>query len=236
VVRVGGPRPIRAAPASVARRPLTSLSASRAGRYTELVAAVAGAVETALSSRVAAHRLADHATEPTALRFVPWLVERAAFSARLAAMAATHPCLVFTDVRDCYGSIRPAVVRDALASLGADPIACDRLRGFLDGLADRGVRGLPVGPAPSAVLANAVLAVADRALERWGVPYLRWVDDVVAGTPDRAAAERVVAGLAVALGRVGLALNESKTRIVVDPAAEGLAVRASMGGRAVVVG
>jgi hypothetical protein len=81
-----------------------------------------------------------------------------------------------------------------------------------------------------------VLAVADRALERWGVPYLRWVDDVVAGTPDRAAAERVVAGLAVALGRVGLALNESKTRIVVDPAAEGLAVRASMGGRAVVVG
>jgi hypothetical protein len=80
------------------------------------------------------------------------------------------------------------------------------------------------------VLANAVLAAADRALDRWEVPYLRWVDDVVAGAPDRAAAGRVLAGLAVVLGRLGLALNESKTRVVVDPLAEGLAVRASMGG------
>jgi hypothetical protein len=151
-------------------------------------------------------------------------------------MAATHPCLVFADVLDCYGSIRPTVVRDALASLGADPLSCDRVRSFLDELADRGVRGLPIGPAPSAVLANAVLAAADRALERWEVPYLRWVDDVVAGTSDREAAERVVGGLAAALAPMGLALNASKTRVVVDPRAEGLALRASMGGRPAGVG
>jgi hypothetical protein len=201
-----------------------------------VVAAVARTVESALSSRVTAHRLAGCGEEPPALRLVPWRDERSAFARGLASMAATHPCLVFTDVRDCYGSIRPSVVRDVLARLGAAPGSCERVQTFLDELAARGVRGLPVGPTPSAVLANAVLAVSDRALERRGVPYLRWVDDVVAGTPDRNTAERVVADLAAALGRVGLALNESKTRIVVDSAAEGLAVRASMGGRHVRVG
>lgn len=212
------------------------LSARETDRYTRVVTAVARIVEAALSSRVTAHRLAGCREEPPSLRFVPWRDERSAFARGLASMAVTHSCLVFTDVRDCYGSIRPSVVGDALASLGADPGSCERVRRFLDELAARGVRGLPVGPAPSAVLANAVLAVADRALERRGVPYLRWVDDVVAGTPDRDEAERVVAELASALGRLGLALNESKTRIVVDAPAEGLAVRASMGGRHVRVG
>jgi hypothetical protein len=224
------------APTSAVTRTLTTLSASEADRYTRVVAAIARTVESALSSRVTAHRVAGCGEEPPVLRFVPWRDERAIFARGLASMAATHPCLVFTDVRDCYGSIRPPVVRDVLARIGADPRSCERVRGFLDDLAARGVRGLPVGPAPSAVLANAVLAEADRALERLGVRYLRWVDDVVAGTSDREEAERVVAELASALGRVGLALNESKTRIVVDTTAERLAMRASMGGRHIHVG
>jgi hypothetical protein len=230
-VRIEGPRPVAVVPTSAVARTLTALSASETDRYTRVVAAVAPTVESALSSRVTAHRVAGCGGEPPVLRFVPWPDERAVFARELAHLAATHPCLVFTDVRDCYRSIRPAVVRDALASLGADPGSCVRVRGFLEELVARGIRGLPVGPAPSAVLANAVLAVADHTLERLRVPYLRWVDDVVAGTPDRNTAERVVAELAAALGRVGLALNESKTRIVADPAAERLAVRASMGGR-----
>jgi hypothetical protein len=230
-VRLERPRPRQITPGPAAARTLTALSAREAHRYTGLVAAVAGVVESELSDRVAAHRLSAYEVEPPALHFVPWRVERAAFGRGLAAMAAAHPCLVFTDVRDCYGAIRPEVVRDALADVGADPVACDGVRGFLRTLEERGVRGLPVGPAPSAVLANVVLAAADRTLDGWGVPYLRWVDDVVAGTPDRDTAERVIAGLGAALGRVGLALNDSKTRVVFDPSAEGLAVRASMGGR-----
>jgi hypothetical protein len=223
-------------PAPVATRSLTTLTREEAARYTRAVAAVAGAVESSLSAGVTAHRLSAYAVEPPELRFVPWRVERAAFAARLGAIAARCPCLVVADVRDCYGSIRPEVVRDALAGVGADGGDADRIRSFLDELAARGVRGLPVGPAPSAVLANAVLIAVDRALQRWGIPYLRWVDDVVAGTPDRDTAERVTAGLGAALDRVGLALNESKTRVVIDPAAEHLAVRASMAGRRARVG
>jgi hypothetical protein len=229
-VRVDELRPLPVS-SSASTRTLTTLTPGEAARYTRVVAAIAGAVESSLSAGVTAHRLFAHAVEPPELRFVPWRIERAAFSARLGALASTSPCLVVADVRDCYGSIRPKVVREALATLGVEPGDGDRVRGFLDELGARGIRGLPVGPAPSAVLANAVLVAVDRALERWRVPYLRWVDDVVAGAPDRDTADRVIAGLAAALGGVGLALNESKTRVVIDPAAERLAVRASMGGR-----
>ena len=212
--------PFDGRPRSSEPRALTRLSPEESARYTMLVAGVAEVVEAGLSAAVSANRLAGFDRDPPSLRFVPWRVERAAFVGRLAAMARSHRCLVFADVRDCYGSIRPAVVRSALAGLHAEDEACDAVEGFLDGLVRRGVRGLPVGPSPSPVLANAVLTAADRALERWRVPHLRWVDDIVVGTSERGGAERIVAGLAAVLEQVGLELNESKTHIVVDPAGE----------------
>jgi hypothetical protein len=230
VVVVQRARPVDDARAPSGPRPLTALSPEETVRYTRLVAAVAGAVEDGLSPGVSANRLAGFEREPPALRFVPWRLERAAFVGRLAEMAESHPCLVFADVRDCYGSIRPEIVEAALAALHVGDSAREAVRGFLDELAGRGVRGLPVGPAPSPVLANAVLTAADRALEGWGVPYLRWVDDVVAAVSDRRSAERVLAGLAAVLARFGLELNASKTRIVLGPAAVELTATVSIAG------
>ena len=86
---------------------------------------------------------------------------------------------------------------------------------LLTSLEGVGVRGLPVGPDASAVLANAVLAPVDRALREAGIDHLRWVDDVVLSGPDPEAA---VSTLREALGRIDLRLNERKTRIVLDPA------------------
>jgi hypothetical protein len=125
--------------------------------------------------------------------------------------------LVFADVRDCYGSIAPDSVERALARLGCDRRATWRVGEFLCELADRGVRGLPVGPVPSAVLANAVLAGVDDALERAGVRHLRWVDDVVAAAEDTGEAEGILELLGGSLASVGLELNASKTRVVAGP-------------------
>ena len=57
-------------------------------------------------------------------------------------------------------------------------------------IARAGTPGLPIGPEPSAVLANAVLATADAAATHAGVRLLRWVDDVVLVGTDRSSVVR----------------------------------------------
>jgi hypothetical protein len=238
-VHVEEPRPRidPARPASAARpRTLVAFSPETVARYTRLVAAVGAEVEAGLSSAVSANRLVACALEPPALRFASWRAERANFTARMAGLARTHSCLVFADVRDCYGSIAPSIVETALADLGIPAPAAGAVRAFLDEVNLGGIRGLPIGPDPSPVLANAVLARADGALERAGIPHLRWVDDVVAGAADRRCAGRVLGVLAEALQTIGLELNESKTRVVLDPSTAVLSVPVSVAGAGVPVG
>jgi hypothetical protein len=122
--------------------------------------------------------------------------------------------LVAADVRDCYGSISPGAVGRALAGLGAHPSVVGAIRRVLDRLAPDGPPGLPVGPEPSGVLANAVLVAADRAVLRVsGRAPLRWVDDLLAAAPDERGARRIVEALAETLGALGLSLNAAKTRV-----------------------
>jgi hypothetical protein len=80
-----------------------------------------------------------------------------------------------------------------------------------------GVEGLPIGPEPSAVLANAILGQGDRALRESGTPHMRWVDDVVAFARDVPHAIRAADALRRSLRPAGLALHEGKTRVVSDP-------------------
>ncbi|MGH2589947.1 MAG: RNA-directed DNA polymerase [Actinomycetota bacterium] len=217
-------------------RRLVALHPSLAGRYTSLVAAVAPDVEAALSPFVLANRVVASCVDPPTLRLRPWRDERAAFSSRLARLAAGEGCLVFADVRDCYRSIRPDLVERSLASIGCDAGASSAVSAFLARLEEHGERGLPIGPDPSPVLANAVLAPLDRELAFLGVPHLRWVDDVVVGVGGRDQAERVLAVLRHELARLGLELNEDKTRVVVDPASAADVTTISLARRRVPVG
>ncbi len=180
--------------------------------YTRLVAQIAATVEAALSHRVVANRVATCAVEPPVLRLRPWRTERNAFLARLSGLAGAGGALAFADVRRCYASISPSTTGAGLRALGVGT-AAGAIEAFLEGLEPDGVRGLPVGPDPSAVLANAVLAHADRALERAGVAYVRWVDDVALSSADPSGALDVLRG---ALEEMGLRLNERKTRVVLD--------------------
>jgi reverse transcriptase-like protein len=191
-------------------------------RYVELVAGSAGALEARLSDGVVANRVRSWRLEPPELRLRPWRVERRVFAARLSAMAERSQPIAFADVRRCYASITPATVGRVLRRDGIG--TADALERFLCRLQRAGIAGLPVGPEPSAVLANAVLATVDRALERAGIRHLRWVDDVVLAHEDPEAALEVVRD---ALATIGLRLNERKTRVVLEPAAIGSRPRMS---------
>ena len=199
-----------------AARELVVLHPSLDTRYTSLVASIAADVESSLSPVVAANRLVGWSVDPPRLRFRPWRDERAAFNARLARLATGSGCVVFADVRACYRSIYPEAIGWALRAAGCDALESARMVSFLRGLEATGSVGRPVGPAPSPVLANAVLAAVDRSLAGFGITHLRWVDDVVAFAAGPVDAERVLAIVRAALEPLGLELNDRKTRVVVD--------------------
>ena len=103
-----------------------------------------------------------------------------------------------------------------LRAAGCHPADVDAVVAFLQRSASWGLRGLPVGPDPSAVLANAALLPVDRSLR--GLVALRWVDDLVVVAPTAADAPSILRVIREAAGEAGLELNESKTAILTDPA------------------
>lgn len=214
VERASSPPPI---PPGTRDRAVVVLHPALAARYTRLVAAVSPAVDAALGRAVVANRVAAARVDPPELVLRPWRLERLAFARRLSALAARTSCLVLADVRDFYPSVTPRTVGRSLLGLGVPPASAGEIRRFLGRLAGLGVRGLPVGPDPSAVLANAVLSGLDRSLSGSGLEHLRWVDDVAIACSDRDDAARVLELVRAALAEVGLEPNERKTRIVVDP-------------------
>jgi hypothetical protein len=141
-----------------------------------------------------------------------WTGTRATWDRHLsAAIATASPGTTFavTDVRACYPSIGPETLR---RSLGPSADVVVRL---LERFGDGGVRGLPVGPDASAVLANAILGRLDLALRRPGVRHLRWVDDVVLWG-GRADVVRALARAHRTASELGLELNPTKTAILAD--------------------
>jgi hypothetical protein len=195
------------------------LPASLHERYIALVAGIATDVDAALGATVAANRVAVARVDPAELVLRPWRRERVAFVRRLSALAAGTPCLAIADVRACYASIAPGAVERSLTALGVADAPAAGIRRFLEGLADEGIRGLPIGPDPSAVLANAVLAGVDRALSERSGEHLRWVDDIVVACRGPEEARAVLELVRLALADVGLRPNERKTRVVRDPVA-----------------
>jgi len=198
-----------------AERTLAILAPGIATEYRRLVAVAAPRIEAALGDRVLANRVARTSVRPPELHLRPWRLERWLFADRLARLASASATIAFTDVRDCYACIGPALVRSELEAIGAP--GAEALEGFLAALAGEGIRGLPVGPDPSAVLANAVLSHVDRALRREGIDHLRWVDDVVLAASDPGRARQGLELVRRALGELGLRVNADKARVVAHP-------------------
>ena len=189
-------------------RRLARLARADDARFRSLVDRVGPAIERSLTDPVFANR-ARPASRPASL--APWRPAHRRWRRAIDDACAGGGAAIATDVEGCYGSITPEAVGRSLERLGAPADHVAELVGWLRSVGELGVDGLPVGPEPSAILANAVLGVGDRALERSGVRWLRWVDDWVIVASDLRTAERGLADLASALRAEGLRLHEAKT-------------------------
>ncbi|HKZ75253.1 MAG TPA: RNA-directed DNA polymerase [Actinomycetota bacterium] len=196
---------------------LSVLDAATTSAYAAAVARVAPAVEGALGGEVVANRVALAGPGPPFLRLQPWRPARARFLMTARRMSAAAGTLLVADVHRCYPSILPELVGDSLVRLGCEGSDVHDVVAVLEALTLAGVPGLPIGPNPSAVLANAVLAPADHALRAMGVRHLRWVDDFWVFAPDRTAGAAALRQLRASLGDAGLTLAGEKTRLIDRP-------------------
>ncbi|GIU96634.1 MAG: hypothetical protein KatS3mg013_0437 [Actinomycetota bacterium] len=207
--------PARAAARVLVARPgraprlVVRLAPADAGRYAALVRALAPRLEGALAPGVIANRLRPDG------RLEPWTRARRRWRRRLAeALADPRAAVAVGDVAACYPSIGPAAVARSLSAIGAAPEVARAVLAMLERLEAGVGAGLPVGPAPSALLANAVLTVADRAVEEHGAAYLRWVDDVVLVGGTARQVRRALDAWRSGLAAVGLEAHPDKTRVL----------------------
>lgn len=75
-------------------------------------------------------------------------------------------------------------------------------------------RGVPQGAILSPLLANAYLADFDRVLERRGLQFVRYADNLAVACQEESDAVRALALVERELARIGLRLNRAKTEIV----------------------
>jgi hypothetical protein len=188
---------------------LTRLDPAGDAEYRAAVQPLAGRIEAALGPEVFAVR-ARPASD--GWRLAPWAPARAAWWRTVRTVIDEAPprtTFAVADVRDCYGSISAETIAMLLGPEAAHAVS------FLRHLQGRGARGLPVGPEPSAILANAVLSEMDRAVRGVHARHVRWVDDLVVWGP-RARVERALAVLDDVATGMGLRLHGSKTRLLAD--------------------
>jgi hypothetical protein len=173
--------------------------------FDALVARIAPAVEERLRPQVHAVRLAD----PSRLLPEDWRRARERFLRAVHSFDRNGVGLRL-DVEDCYRSLRPACVAQAVEPLA--PGMGEWVERALRRLVEAGVTGLPVGPVASDVLANAALLEVDRVLDREPVAWVRWVDDVLIVAGSEPALARAEERSAAALARHGLRWNGGKRR------------------------
>ncbi|MGQ0669805.1 MAG: RNA-directed DNA polymerase [Actinomycetota bacterium] len=197
---------------------LTVLNGPAATAYRARVARVAPRIESVLAPCVIANRLSLPARPAAGPGFhlEPWRSARRRLLAEARRRLVTRRALLLTDVKACFASIRPEIVNERLLELGCKPAEVRRIANVLDEFRQQGVTGLPVGPEPSAILANAVLEAADRAIAVAGADHLRWVDDFLVFAADADQAGAVLERLRFSLAALGLALSEPKTRLIED--------------------
>jgi len=202
-----GPRSIPISKPGGGTRWLTVLGPADDAAYRAAVGTLVGRIERSLGPEVMAVRARP---DDAGWTLAPWGPARAAWrrTIRRAILDAPGATFAAADVRDCYASISLETIATLLGPEGAPAVAL--LRRF-----ERDVRGLPVGPEPSAVLANAALSRLDRAIRSAGARHLRWVDDVVLWGP-AAEVRTAMAAMRTAGEAIGLALHRDKTRVFED--------------------
>ena len=195
-------------------RSLVRLDANDDRAYSRAVSRVVPLIDRARGPTAIANRVAR--VDPTGFVLSPWGPARRRCDRAKDRLLSGSRAVAVTDVRDCYASIAPDIAVARLLALGAPTDTVRAIAGWLRAFEEEGIRGLPVGPVASAILADAVLAAGDLALRQAGWRHLRWVDDVAIFTDGRRAAASALDALRAAWTPLGLELHPGKTCIL-DP-------------------
>lgn len=128
--------------------------------------------------------------------------------------------IVDVDIEKCFDAIPHEPLIDAVAQQVADGAVLNLIRKILTAPIREGFRyvqsvtGIPQGSPLSPLLANVYLAKLDKALEEDGIAFTRYADDVRATTKKACEVKRIKEKIGTTLGKMGLKMSPSKTRIV----------------------
>jgi hypothetical protein len=136
----------------------------------------------------------------------------------IASIDAGAHWVVVADIAGYYESIDLYTLRSDLNALNGDSGVVGLLHELLMRWPRVQRRGLPQGYSPSDLLAKLYLASVDSTLAAEGYTHRRWVDDFRIFCTSEADARRALVLLSETLGRRGLLLQSSKSKIL--PAAQ----------------
>ncbi|WP_279620622.1 reverse transcriptase domain-containing protein [Priestia megaterium] len=136
------------------------------------------------------------------------------YQERIQEMAEEHEYIVTTDISDYFERIYHHDLENALRGLGGNDNNITLLMSLLRKWQMGNSYSIPQGIWPSDYLGNIYLDPIDKFMIRSGFKYCRFVDDIRIGTDTYLDAEKALLELEEQLGRCGLTLNASKTRII----------------------
>jgi uncharacterized protein (DUF4415 family) len=126
----------------------------------------------------------------------------------------TYDYVLTADISDFYNQIGHHKIRNAFEHAGIAPHRAKNVENYLMNLTRGQSKGIPVGPSPSIVLAEACLADVDRFLELKGYRHTRYVDDFRIFCKGKREASRALHDLSEYLYTAHrLSLQSEKTRV-----------------------
>ncbi len=135
-------------------------------------------------------------------------------------LSSGYEWIVDADLKDFFGSVD----HEKLMTLVAQRIADSRVLRLIESMLKAGCmtkgswqpteQGTPQGGVISPLLSNILLTPFDREMRRRGYELTRYADDWVVTCRSLAEAKRALATAERILGKLGVALNKEKTRIV----------------------
>ncbi|MFC4864027.1 RNA-directed DNA polymerase [Pseudomonas sp. MAHUQ-62] len=120
-----------------------------------------------------------------------------------------------TDISDFYNQIYLHRVGNVVDSVGAPDKAGKEIENFLSRLNNKASQGIPVGPAASIVLAEAILLDVDQFISNHHVEHVRYVDDIRIFSDSKEQLTEILENLVVYLHdqhRLGLVSEKTSIR------------------------
>lgn len=136
------------------------------------------------------------------------------YRTRCEELAAQYRYVLATDISDFYNRIYLHRLENAISVAGGDGRGKD-VESFLLSVNNNTSQGIPVGPAASIVLSEAVLVDVDQYISYSGMKHVRYVDDIRVFSDSRHALDMLLQNLTLYLHQTHrLGLVGEKTRIV----------------------